>query len=89
MELFERANNFLQVISFLDQNHKFFIRNEVDDNFLILEPASGNEMFNIKLKTSEKDISLSKPILKEYISRIAYYLGFRFENFILEDTIPI
>lgn len=89
MKIFNGANNFHQIISLLDQNHRFFIRNEIDDNFLIIEPVTENEMFSVKLKTTEKDISLSKPILKEYISRIAFYLGFRFENCILEEKIPI
>jgi hypothetical protein len=89
MELFEEANNFHQIISYLDHNHKLFIRNEKDNNYFVLAPATENEMFNVKLITKEKDISLSKPILKHYIPTIAHYLGFRFENCILEDRIPI
>jgi hypothetical protein len=89
MELFEESNTFHQIISFLDQDHKFLIRNENDYKFLILEPATENKMFNVKFVTNEQDISSSKPISKHYIPTIAYYLGFRFESCVLEDRIPI
>jgi len=89
MELFEGAHNFHQIISYLDHNHKFFIRNKNDDKYLVLEPATENKMFIIKLITNEKDITLSKPILKQYIPTIAHYLGFRFESCVLEKRIPI
>ena len=73
----------------MDHDHKFLIRNEIDGNYLVLAPAKGNETFNVKLITNEKDISLSKPILKQYIPTIAHYLGFRFESCVLEKRIPI
>lgn len=86
--LFDGVDNFHQIISFLDQDHKYKIRNEKGDNYLALEPVGTNRMFYITLTIKETHIYLSKPILKEHISRIAYYLGFRFENCTL-DIIPI
>jgi hypothetical protein len=85
--LFDGVDNFHQMIPFLDQDHKYRIKNDKGENYLALEPASTNKMFYIQLKNNKTHIYISKPILNEYISRIAYYLGFRFDNCTL-DIIP-
>ena len=86
--LFDGDDNLHQIVSCLDQDHKYKIGNEKDDNYLAVEPAGTNKMYNIALITKQTHIYLSKPILGDYISRIAYYLGFRFENCTIE-VIPI
>jgi hypothetical protein len=85
---FDVDENLHQKISFLDQDHKYKIRNENDDNYLAVDPTGVESLFNIVLVNNETHIYLSKPIIKDYISRIAYYLGFKFENCTL-DIIPI
>jgi len=82
--LFDGVGNLHQIISFLDQHHKYKIRNEKGDNYLVFEPTGANRMFYITLTNKDTHIYLSKPITKEYISRIAYYLGFRFEDWTLD-----
>ena len=73
-------DNFSEILPILDMEHKYRIRNELNDT-IYLEPAIIDNHYHITIiKHSALTKRLSRPVSKEYLQRIIYYLGFKFYN---------
>lgn len=73
-------DTFSDILPLMDMEHKYRIRNETNDT-IYLEPALFDNYYHITLiKHSALTERLSKPVSKEYLQRIIYYLGFKFNQ---------
>ncbi|MBY9002714.1 MAG: hypothetical protein KGD73_01960 [Candidatus Lokiarchaeota archaeon] len=76
----KKYDNFSEILPILDMGHKYRIRNEMKDTIYI-EPALIDNHYHITIiKHSALAKRLSKPVSKEYMQRIIYYLGFKFNS---------
>lgn len=76
----KRYDNFSDILPLLDMEHKYRIRNKINDT-IYLEPSVVDNHYHITvIKHSELTKRLSKPVLKEYLGRMIYYLGFEFNQ---------
>lgn len=76
----KRFDSFSDILAIMDMEHKYRIRNETNDT-MYLEPALIDNHYHITvIKHSTLTRRLSKPVSKEYIGRIIYYLGFEFNQ---------
>jgi len=76
----KRYDNFRDILPLMDMSHKYRIRNEMNDT-IYLEPALIDNFYHITIiKDSEQSKRLSKPVLKEYLARMIFYLGFKFNQ---------
>lgn len=75
-----KYEKFSEILPILDMEHKYRIRNELNDT-LYLEPALFDNYYHITIiKHSAFTKRLSKPVSKEYLQQIIYYLGFKFNS---------
>ncbi|MHA1670801.1 MAG: hypothetical protein ACTSV5_09505 [Promethearchaeota archaeon] len=76
----KRHDSFSEILPLMDMEHKYRIRNEVNDT-IYLEPALIDNYYHITvIKHSALTKRLSKPVFKDYLQRMIYYLGFKFNN---------
>lgn len=76
----KKYDQFSEILPILDMGHKYRIRNEINDT-IYLEPALIDNYYHITIiKHSALTRRLSKPVSKEYLQRIIYYLGFKFNR---------
>jgi hypothetical protein len=89
MELLDiRYDSFEEILPLLDMEHKYRIKNEKMQDTLFIEPSLRENYYYLTIeKQSFLREGLMKPISKEYIERVAYHLGFRFDCCALEISI--
>ena len=76
----KKHDNFSEILPIMDMEHKYRIRNETNDT-IYLEPSLIDNHYHITIiKHSALTRRLSKPVSKDYIERIIYYLGFKFNQ---------
>jgi len=76
----KKYDSFSDILPLIDMEHKYRIRNDTNDT-IYLEPALIDNHYHITvIKHSALMRRLSKPVSKEYIGRILYYLGFKFNQ---------
>ena len=81
IELIDKSYDKLSdILPLMDMDHKYRIRNDIKDT-IYLEPALIDNHYHITMiKHSVLTERLTKPVSKEYIARIIYYLGFKFDH---------
>ena len=73
-----KYEKFSEILPILDMEHKYRIRNELNDT-IYLEPALFDNYYHVTIiKHSALTKRLSKPVSKEYLQQLIYYLGFKF-----------
>lgn len=76
----KRHDRFSDILSLMDMEHKYRIRNKMSDT-IYLEPALIDNYYHVTMiRHSALTERLSKPVFKEYVERIIYYLGFNFNQ---------
>ena len=75
-----KYNSFSEIFPILDMEHKYRIRNEMKDT-LYLEPSFIDDHYHITIiKHAAFTKRLSKPIPKDFLQRMIFYLGFKFKE---------